>query len=83
MSTVANEQAATGIRGFLVKIYKPIYQWANSTFATKEDVTAIETSTVSNVSQQTAAAIWSNYTFATTDNDQAQQSEQSGESGNE
>lgn len=67
MSTVANEQAATGIRGFLIKLYKPIYQWANSTFATKEDVAAIETSTVSDVSQQTAGAIWGDYTFSTTD----------------
>ena len=67
MSTVANEQAATGIRGFLVKLYKPIYQWANSTFATKEDVAAIETADVSDVSQQTAGAIWGDYTFSTTD----------------
>ena len=67
MSTVANEQAATGIRGFLVKLYKPIYQWANSTFATKDDVAAIETADVSDVSQQTAGAIWGDYTFSTTD----------------
>jgi len=67
MSTVANEQAATGIRGFLIKLYKPIYQWANSTFATKEDVAAIETADVSDVSQQTAGAIWGDYTFSTTD----------------
>lgn len=67
MSTVANEQAATGIRGFLIKLYKPIYQWANSTFATKEEVAAIETADVSDVSQQTAGAIWHDYTFSTTD----------------
>ena len=83
MSEVANELAATGIEGFIQRLYKPIYLWAKNIFATKEDVAAIETSTVSKVSQQTAAAIWSNYTFATTDNDQAQQSEQSGDSGNE
>lgn len=68
MSTVANESAATtGILGFLIKLYKPIYQWANNTFATKEEVAAIETADVSDVSQQTANAIWNDYTFSTND----------------
>ena len=35
--SVANDSAATGILGFLVKLYKPIYDWAMATFATKSE----------------------------------------------
>lgn len=36
--SVANESEATGIIGFLQRLYKPIYIWAMNTFATKEEV---------------------------------------------
>lgn len=36
--SVANDTSATGIRGFLVKLYKPIYLWAKATFATTDEV---------------------------------------------
>ncbi len=82
--SVANDSAATGILGFLVKLYKPIILWVTAVFATKEEVAAIEqTIDLHDVTQQTAAAIWSGYIFATTDTDNAQsngESEQSGES---
>lgn len=64
-------------------ILKKLAKLAMATFATKTELAAVGTANVTDVSQSTAAAIWSNYTFATTDNDQAQQNEQSGESGNE
>ena len=68
MSEVANELAATGIEGFIQRLYKPIYLWAKNTFATKDELSAIEQdASVSDVSQQTAAAIWKDYTFSTTD----------------
>ena len=34
---VANDSAATGIMGFLMRLYKPIYVWAVATFATKSE----------------------------------------------
>ena len=56
MSEVANELAATGITGFLQRLYKPIIQWANSVFATKDDVAAIE-GTLTPASTTTCEAI--------------------------
>lgn len=42
-------------------------------YATKAELSAVEqTVTITDVSQATAAAIFSNYTFATTDTDSAQ-----------
>lgn len=41
MSDVANESAATGIPGFLHRLFAPIYSWVNGNFATKQDVAAI------------------------------------------
>ena len=50
-------------------------------YATKSALAAVETAVdLTDVSQATAAAIFSNYTFATTDTDSAQSgNEQSGE----
>lgn len=50
-------------------------------YATKSALAAVETAVdLTDVSQATAAAIFSNYTFATTDSDSAQSgNEQSGE----
>lgn len=64
MSEVANELAATGIEGFIQRLYKPIYLWAKNTFATKEDISG---SNVSIVDQSTAEAVWGDYTFSTSD----------------
>ena len=64
MNEVANELAATGIEGFIQKLYKPIYLWAKNTFATKDDISG---SNVSSVDQSTAEAVWKNYTFSTSD----------------
>lgn len=36
--SVATETPATGIIGFLQRLYKPIYVWAMATFATKAEV---------------------------------------------
>ncbi len=81
---MTNSQAVTQwLTDALTKCITALWSSITATFATKDEVAAIETADVTDVSQSTAAAIWSNYTFATTDNDQAQSGEQSGESGNE
>ena len=49
MGSVANESAATGITGFLQRLYKPIYAWASDCFATKEQVAAITGATQASV----------------------------------
>lgn len=68
MGSVANEQsAATGIQGFLEKLYTPIIVWAESIFATKEDVAAIAGADLSFADDEDAEAIWDDYTFSTTD----------------
>lgn len=55
MSDVANESAATGIIGFLQRLYEPIYSWANGIFATKQEVAAINGAT--QASKETCEAI--------------------------
>ena len=52
MNNVANESAATGIQGFMQKLYKPIYVWANGLFATKTELAAATAA-----SEQTCAAL--------------------------
>jgi len=68
MGNVANEStAATGIQGFLERLYKPIYEWATGVFATKEDVAAIAGADLTLAADEDAEAVWDDYTFSTTD----------------
>ena len=67
MSNVANDVAATGILGFLRKLYEPIIVWANGQFATKTDVAAIPGANLELASDSDAEDIWDGYTFSTTD----------------
>lgn len=55
MSNVANESAATGIQGFMQKLYKPIYVWANGLFATKTELAAATGAAMA--SEETCAAL--------------------------
>lgn len=67
----------------LTNVLCELWKQIVGTFATKTEVAAIEqTVDLQKVSQSTAAAIWNDYVFATTDNDDAQSNnsqEQSGE----
>ncbi len=67
MSNVVNSTAATAIRSFLERLYKPIIVWANTTFATKSEVAAITGADITAATEADAHAIWNNYTFTTTD----------------
>jgi hypothetical protein len=68
MGNVANEpSAATGIQGFLERLYKPVYEWASGIFATKEEVAAIAGADLTFADDEDAEAIWDDYTFSTTD----------------
>ena len=68
MSNVANEpSAATGIQGFLERLYKPVYVWASGIFATKEEVAAIAGADLTFANDEDAEAVWDDYTFSTTD----------------
>lgn len=66
----------------LTNVLSEFWKEIAGNFATKAEVAAIEqTVDLHKVSQSTAAAIWDDYVFATTDNDNVQQngaSEQSG-----
>ena len=68
MSSESNEQsAATGILGFLTKLYTPVYEWATDVFATKEEVAAIAGADLTLATDADAEAVWDDYTFSTTD----------------
>ena len=67
MSNVVNSTAATAIQSFLQKLYKPIITWVNTTFATKEELAAVDGANITAASENDAHAIWNNYTFTTTD----------------
>lgn len=65
-------------------LFKKLSVLMTAKFATKDELSTVEqTVDLSDVSQATAAAIFSNYVFATTDTDQSQSGDQSGESGDE
>ena len=65
MGNVANEQAATGINGFVQKLFGPISLWVSTFFATKAEVAAMGGLTPADDAD--ADAVWDNYIFSTTD----------------
>lgn len=67
MDEVANGTVATGIEGFIQRLYDPLIVWANGFFATKTEVAAIAGANLSIADDEDAEAIWEDYTFGTTD----------------